>query len=137
MLWQPHFFLYDQAGGHIKGKKIPGSSCCVPLLKILPGLMAVEVLTAPLPRSKGDAGPGDNVPIVILLQGLLSLNGQLQKIQVACGGKKKCKWIAAGPHCGCCCFRSAIMPAMCGAAMLVRDSIAKLSPYRTPSLTSF
>jgi hypothetical protein len=62
-----------------KRKKIPGSSCCVSLLKILPGLMAVEVLTAPLPRSMGDAGPGDNVPIVLLLQGLLSLNGQLQK----------------------------------------------------------
>ncbi|CAM6073469.1 unnamed protein product [Sphagnum tenellum] len=48
----------------------------------MPGLMVVEVLTAPLPRSKGDAGPGDNVPIVLLLQGLLSLNGQLQKLVV-------------------------------------------------------
>jgi len=57
----------------------------------MPGLMAVEVLTAPLPRSKGDAGPDDNVPIVLLLQCLLSLNGQLQKIQGACGGKKQCR----------------------------------------------
>ncbi len=74
-----------------KRKKIPGLSCCVALLKIMPGLMAVEVLTTPLPRSKCDAGPGDNVPIVLLLQGLLSLNGQLQKIQGPCGGKKKCR----------------------------------------------
>ncbi len=54
----------------------------------LNGSWGVDSATA---KVKGDAGPDDNVPIVLLLQCLLSLNGQLQKIQGACGGKKQCR----------------------------------------------
>lgn len=91
-----------------------------------PGSRAAFGLTAPLPQSNGVARESVIISDAVYccaLRGWLPLSSVLAVVIRA-------DFIAEGLHFGFFCFISAAMPAICGAAMLVPETIANPSPEK-------